>query len=268
MPEDTGYNALPQVVSMGTMIFDPVWAEQVHVSGFCELLHVIRGTVELELGERRYRARPGDLLLVPQGQKHRDAFDLGEGLEVFMVTFTWEAAESYFALVTNDRLLALPERRKAEIVRDLERLRHDSRGDSEADRLLARARVATVLLALLREAEGPAVPQGEAHRRQRALMLEARQYLAEHYTHPISLEEIAQALGISSFYLSHIFSQESEFSLFAYLTALRMEKAWDLLQTGKLNVSEVAAAVGYESANYFSKVFRKHFGCSPSAARS
>jgi two-component system response regulator YesN len=95
-------------------------------------------------------------------------------------------------------------------------------------------------------------------------MLAARQYLAEHYTHPITLEEIAAAVGVSAFHLSHVFSEESEFSLFAYLTALRLEKARELLQAGGHNVSEVAAAVGYESSNYFSKVFRKHFGRPPS----
>ena len=47
-----------------------------------------------------------------------------------------------------------------------------------------------------------------------------------------------------------------------------MERARELLQAGGMNVSEVAAAVGYESSNYFSKVFRKHFGRPPSAERT
>jgi AraC-like DNA-binding protein len=189
-------------------------------------------------------------------------------LQVFLVYFTWDAWEDYFARVPNDVLLALPARRKAEIVRDLERLRYGTHGEPGPDHLLARARLAALLLALLREATQSSAERAEPaqHRRQRQrnLMLAAQQYLAENYTHPISLEEIAAALGISTFHLSHVFSQESEFSLFAYLTALRMDRARELLQAGGKNVSEVAEAVGYESSNYFSKVFRKYFGRSPS----
>jgi AraC-like DNA-binding protein len=270
--DEQAYNSLPHVVSMGPMLFDPIWAEQTHASGCCELLQVIHGTLQLELGGRRFAGQPGDLLLVPQDTPHRDRFELGEGLQVFMVMFTWEGAADYFSRVTNDQLLGLPRRRKAEIVRELERLRYDALGEVGADRLLARARLAAILLHILREAvrssgEREETSSHQRRARRRAIMLAARGYLAEHYAHPISLEEIAQALNISTFYLSHVFSQESEFSLFAYLTALRMQKARELLQAGEMNVSEVAAAVGYESSNYFSKVFRKHFGQPPSAFR-
>ena len=95
-------------------------------------------------------------------------------------------------------------------------------------------------------------------------MQQARCYLQNHFTGPVCLDDIARALDISSYYLSRIFSEEHDFSLFTYLTALRMERARELLQTGHCNVSEAARAVGYENSNYFSKVFHKHFGRPPS----
>ena len=72
---------------------------------------------------------------------------------------------------------------------------------------------------------------------------------------------MASALHVSGYHLSHVFSRESNFSLFAYLTAVRMEKAKALLAEGELTVSQVAHAVGYATPNYFSKVFRKQCGC-------
>jgi AraC-like DNA-binding protein len=66
-----------------------------------------------------------------------------------------------------------------------------------------------------------------------------------------------------AYYLSHVFSEESDFSLFHYLTLLRLDRAKLHLREGRLNVAEVAAAVGYDNANHFSKLFRRHVGCAP-----
>ena len=70
-------------------------------------------------------------------------------------------------------------------------------------------------------------------------------------------------MHVSGYYLSHVFSAESDFTLFSYLTTVRIEQAKALLLAGDMKVSQVAQAVGYQSPNYFSKVFRRHFGCSP-----
>ena len=79
----------------------------------------------------------------------------------------------------------------------------------------------------------------------------------------MSLNDIARALRVSPFYLSHVFGKESDFSLFNYLTALRMNRAKELLAEGKLNVAEAASMVGYDNTHYFAKIFRQHFGHAP-----
>ena len=140
---------------------------------------------------------------------------------------------------------------------------------TEADYLLVCSRVHAILLMILREAlrntpkhrAQKKKAYGERHRRR--LMLRARQYLDEHFAEPISLDQLARMLQVSPFYLSHVFSRESDFSLFTYLTNLRMRRARALLQVGTVNVTEAAHAVGYEDEGYFSKVFRKYFGVPP-----
>lgn len=259
---------LPTVRSMGVTLFDWQWAEREHVSGTCELLYVISGEVELHLHGRKHHAGPGDLLLVPSATEHRDDFDLDAGLQVFMVSFEWAAEEEFFRQVANDILRGLPAYRKAEIAAQVERLHRDTHSDAPADLLVAQARLFTILMLILREAAGRQVEEKQsAHGRRRTLMLSARRYLERNYAQPIALEDVAKALDVSPFYLSHVFSEENEFSLFAYLTTVRMEKARELLQAGAKNVSEVARAVGYENSNYFSKVFRRHFGYAPRELR-
>jgi len=73
---------------------------------------------------------------------------------------------------------------------------------------------------------------------------------------------------VSPFHLSRMFSQESDFSLFEYLSEVRINEAKKLLRDGRLLVSEVAERTGYDNGNYFAKVFRRKVGCSPGKYRS
>jgi AraC-like DNA-binding protein len=258
---------LPSIRVLGTMVFDPVWAEKDHPASGAELLHVIRGAVTLHLDGRRYHADAGGTLLVPPGAQHRDEFDLKEGLKVFYCSFDWAPWKAYFRKVNNDAIQRIGPRERMELATLFDQLRMDLSGSAPADRLLAQARLLTVLLLLLREAERQTARPAEAEPlglvRRQELVRRAKEYLAKNYARCVALDEIAAALDVSSYHLSHIFSAESDFSLFSYLTNLRIEKACVLLREGRLNVSEVAQAVGYSDANYFAKVFRRQTNQSP-----
>lgn len=256
---------LPDVETIGLMIFDPVWAASLHLSHHCEMLHVVSGSMTLVTSEQRVHAGPGKTLLVPPQTLHRDDFDINEGLKVFYCSFKWGPAAEFFEILN-----AAPRRestavREAQFSAIFDQLRIEPAGSGELDRLVTRSRILTVPLMLLREAvaEDEAEDPSFGEQRARGLMLDAKAYVQEHFASPISLDEIAAALNVSSYHLSHVFSRESEFSLFAYLTTVRMDRAAGLLLEGELNVSQVARAVGYQNPNYFSKAFRKHFGCSP-----
>lgn len=266
--DEAQFELLPTVHSLGVMLFDPQWAERMHISANCELLYVISGAMQLQVGDTYEAAGPGELLLVPPETMHRDVFDLDTGLQVFMMSFAWPAARDYFRCVTNAGIRALPAHRAAEMAAQVERLRHDTHADTAAERLLVRARLHTMLLLLLREI-GEMTAQTDrtvqaARNRRRTLMLTAKQYLQQNYAQPVTLDDIATALEVNPYYLSHVFSEENDFTLFAYLTTVRMEQARVLLLAGRKNVTAVAHAVGYDNSHYFSKVFRKHFGYPPS----
>jgi AraC-like DNA-binding protein len=86
-----------------------------------------------------------------------------------------------------------------------------------------------------------------------------RQQLSE----PPSLEEIGRAVGCSPFYLSRTFSREIGMTIPQYLRKLRMERAAELLKTGRYNVTEAALEVGYSSLSHFSQAFCQTIGCCP-----
>lgn len=90
-----------------------------------------------------------------------------------------------------------------------------------------------------------------------------KELLARDLANPPSLEMLGQEVGCSQFYLSRIFSREVGLTIPQYLRNIRMERAAELLRTGRYNVTEAATEVGYASLSHFSKAFCETIGCCP-----
>jgi AraC-like DNA-binding protein len=87
--------------------------------------------------------------------------------------------------------------------------------------------------------------------------------LSKNLAAPPPLEEIGRAVGCSAFHLSRTFSASTGMTIPQYLRQLRMERAAELLRSGKFNVTETALEVGYNSLSHFSHAFHETYGCCP-----
>lgn len=93
----------------------------------------------------------------------------------------------------------------------------------------------------------------------------AIEYVGGHYADcDLSIETVCGCLNVSAAYFSTIFKRETGKTFINYLTDYRMEKAMDLLLTQNEKTYIIAGKVGYSDPNYFSYVFKKQFGMSPS----
>ena len=96
------------------------------------------------------------------------------------------------------------------------------------------------------------------------ILREAVTYIDENFDHEdISLNRVAQTIGMSPNHFSSIFSQEIGMTFIEYLISRRMERAKELLRTTQLRSSEVAYRVGYRDPHYFSSTFKKMQGMTP-----
>lgn len=100
------------------------------------------------------------------------------------------------------------------------------------------------------------------------LMLSIQKYLDEHFTEPISVENIAHENFISPDYLARRFKQSTGYSPKQYICLNRLVYSKKLLMTGHLPISEVAYRSGFSDVNNFIRSFKKHFGQSPGRYRS
>ncbi|HEY4283542.1 MAG TPA: AraC family transcriptional regulator [Chthoniobacterales bacterium] len=90
-----------------------------------------------------------------------------------------------------------------------------------------------------------------------------KELLTRDLANPPSLEMLGQEVGCSPFHLSRVFSREVGLTIPQFLRNLRMERAAELLRTGRYNVTEAATEVGYSSLSHFSKAFCETIGCCP-----
>jgi AraC-like DNA-binding protein len=87
--------------------------------------------------------------------------------------------------------------------------------------------------------------------------------LRKKLSEPPTLDELGRAVGCSPFHLSRTFSTATGMTISQYTRQLRMERAAELLKSGKFNVTEAALEVGYSSLSHFSQAFHEIFGCCP-----
>lgn len=94
-----------------------------------------------------------------------------------------------------------------------------------------------------------------------------RNYINDHMKEEVTLASLAEQFHFSPQYLAKKFKEEYHTTIINYLTQLRMDKACSLLSHTELSIQEVAEESGFEELNYFSKVFKKNFGMSPTSYR-
>lgn len=102
-----------------------------------------------------------------------------------------------------------------------------------------------------------------------SLIRKAKNYVQTNYQNEgLSLDDVCEALAISNSYFSSVFKKETGNSFIGYLTEYRMEKAARLLVQTTEKSYYIAKSVGYSDPNYFSYVFKRQYGVSPSKYRS
>lgn len=108
------------------------------------------------------------------------------------------------------------------------------------------------------------LPKGfEDHRRE---IREAMLFVHFNYQHTITLDDVAKAVNLNKDYLCRLFKKETDIPLFRYLSNLRMQQAAVLINEnpGRLYIKDIAAEVGIDDQFYFTRVFKKYHGVSPS----
>lgn len=96
---------------------------------------------------------------------------------------------------------------------------------------------------------------------------QAKKYIDEHYSEKITLEDIAEIVGLNPVYFSVVFKKETGLNYSSYLIDIRIEKAKQMISETNETISSIAENVGYKDYRYFSQLFTKSVGVKPALYR-
>ena len=139
---------------------------------------------------------------------------------------------------------------------DMKTLRKDYPSAAQQKELIGNAAFVLADLIATKEVASP-----------KKIVRDALSYIREHYNENISLTDVSENINISKNYLCDIFKKELNVTFINYVTALRIEKAKELLVSTDMKMYEISAAVGYNDYAYFSQIFKRQTGTTLSAYR-
>lgn len=92
-------------------------------------------------------------------------------------------------------------------------------------------------------------------------------FMHENIEHKLTLADIAKQAGLSTSHLSLLFHKKTSYSPLQYLNHLRIQKACQLLDFTDMKINQISSKIGFEDALYFTRIFKKNMGLSPSEYR-
>lgn len=244
-----------------------------HSHDHMELGFILAGSGKYHIDGTMYSVTEGDLLLLNPGTKHESVVTETETpmIEFFVAfcDFQFRDLPKNFIPLPNDEVIM---HTKGELRQRLYKICMSIAAENsvcqEGRYFMLKSYLVQMLLLIVREQTTPVqISSGYSFDsvNKKYVVEQIVSYFENHYSEKISLDRIAENMYLSPFYISKIFKSETGDAPIHHLISIRLEKAKQLLENGYTNsIQEVAAAVGYEDAYHFSKLFKKHYGVSPS----
>lgn len=226
------------------------------------LIHyVVSGKGRYQVGEKEYSLRAGDVFLVYPNVSVTYFSDREEPWEYYWVGFN--GSDAAYLLNSAGFEWKEPVRRSIPFGKELQKRLlaiYDVRGNSLAHAAAMTGELYRTLALFLQNA-----PQQEEENDPLALYtMRAVEYINFRYSYPITVDEIAAYVGVSRSHLYRAFHTVTGQSPKTYLSRFRIRQACLLLEKGDMSIAAIAQSVGYESGLYFSKVFHRLEGMTPS----
>ncbi|PKH26578.1 arabinose operon transcriptional regulator AraC [Enterobacterales bacterium CwR94] len=226
----------------------------------------IRGKGRICDGEEAFDCEPGDLLLFQPKTPHfygraPDSECWYHRWIYFRPRAYWQDWLQWQDLQSGVGRLSLPETLHAEFERLFSRIEQTHSSGRRFAEELAMNLLERLLLRAVEE-------DPRSHQRVRdARIVEACQYVTHHLAAEVKIEEVARHVCLSPSRLAHLFREQMGVNLLRWREDQRVIRAKLLLQTTQEPIASIGREVGYDDQLYFSRVFRKRVGVSPTDFR-
>lgn len=275
-PYELTYNDLNPRFLFSCLLERQEEEQNYHCHDFIEIVIILKGKGHFLINGTDIPITEGNVLLLNPGTYHKSIPLPSHTLTECYLAFTdvefINTPKNFFPLFHGQKILGkLPEKAKKEIFQLCSAMNQESQSRNTGRYFMLKAYLIQVLCLLLRFDQQEELSD-EHHMKgyefkspnKTYVVQQIMKYMESHYREKISLDQIAENMYLSPFYISKLFKSETGDTPINYLISLRMEKAKELLDRNpSLSIQQTAAQVGYEDAYHFSKLFKKYFGLSP-----
>lgn len=253
--------------------------ENYHNHDFAEFVYILSGKGQCRVDDVVYNIEEGDLLLLNPKQMHQ--FYPAEGgnhaahateFFVALTDFQLPGLESNCLRAVSDSLII---HTTGELRQKLFKICSSMEAEAAVYRpgryFMLKSYLIQLILLVFREKTEPVEVKNDfafESVNKKHVVEQILNYFEDHYHEKVSLEQIAENMYLSPFYISKIFKSETGDTPIHHLINIRLERAYELLNNGDVkSIQEVAAKVGYDDAYHFSKLFKKKYGMPPSQVK-
>lgn len=235
----------------------PNWAIRETMIDFIDLTFIVEGKATYWIDGQPYDVEKGDLLCIPKSSRRAAITDSRNPMVNFAANF------QFYDLKGKDAKLPFPVVSKVgvhdELISLYKELSVEWLRKSPGYKMKVHAIFLSILHRYFTMIYFKSYSDPIDFRIQKALT-----YIHEYYVNTITLDDLAHLTGLNPIYFGTLFKKNMGVSVKRYITQVRINHSENMLLSGEFMVSEVALKCGFEDMFYFSKVFKKVKGFSPS----
>ena len=240
--------------------------------------HIKNGSVTFEGTDGGFHLHEGDIYFVSPNTRYRLTNSNSANIDVITINFTNPAAvtQDYLpqsiikALIngncTNYARISPSEGAHPKLLDCIQAVTRAETEKSEFFQLLVYGKMYEAFYELFANRFVKIVDSESKSKKYRALQ-RVTTFIDEHYIDGLSLDDVANATGISRYYVSHLFKELMNTTFVGYVNDLRLNRAAMLLLTTDSPIIEIAALSGFNNLSNFNRAFKLHFCKTPSAYR-
>lgn len=236
----------------------PHWHEHI------ELHYVMDGQGTFFCNKKPIKLEEGNLLIINSNELH-EGMSITKNFQALVMIFEMD---SFSREIANCNVIFQSLVEKDEKIKELMECICDEENNKNVGyKLSMKGKIYELITYLLRHYVVESLSDKESSKRNKNLtrLNMVLQYIQDNYTEPIAIQTLAELVHLSEYRFCHLFRESMGLSPLNYINEVRLKRAHHLLEQKELTVSEIALTVGFQDYNNFGRLFRKYYGCAPSA---
>lgn len=239
---------------------------------FCdEISYIISGSAVISNNDKKQHFKAGDIHIIGKDDKHKIEVDSGKTLRYVCIGLKIAGNNSSYKLFENifrdgvfTKLKAANEMRTL-----ISLLINELYSKTLFHEAMIEMLTLQILTLIYRKAILGALPSAEDNNPpMTGILYKILHCIDESFMTLKTVDEIAQKLSYSKFYISHIFKEKTGMTVCEYIMRKKTEAAISMLKEEQSSISDISERLGYESTQSFSKMFKRQTGMTPAKFRS